>query len=665
MGRIGSGWSKTSMSQKQERARIGKFLAGIVTLLAIAVVYWLVPSPAPDNGPAKTINDDLGPSLLRQGIYDRNLQPLAVSIESFSVYVKPREFTDISETSRQLAGVFGYGEEGLVNRLKTERGFYWLAHSISPAKAADLAALNLEGVYLAQRSHRYYPGSGSAPGIIGEVREGQGLSGMEFQYNDVLSDDGKSLVLTLDQDIQNLLTDRLTYLLSQVGAPSPDDSGTRVSATVIAPKSGDVLASAMLSVNGGGDNEPLFGQGDNPGLFGGRIKAGALLPLFLEAALLNSGREISAQGWGDAGKILVPAARKKKRGQLYDNQWQQTAEGEYVSSWLLQLAAGINEVEGGADAMLSVVDKAAFAYALGLSGPQGAGLVAGGQNVFDQQADNRFLVDKEAKTSSLYLLTAAARLFNGGRVIEPNLVMGLVGQDGDWERTSAGSDRQNIFSRQESNRFAGLILNYLPEDEYVMVAEMVSPRRLHELTAVTHGRDEVVLGPGRTRGEQVGSFDSVLLAVGPLADSKMAILVRVENGIMPSRQISPMNEMARGFFDRALPLLVKKKARAGGAIKSLDQEELFGRWLAARGKAKAERDPGAGLVAPVMPDLKGMSLRKALRQLQPLGVKVSINGSGMVTGQQPAAGVKIKDRGCVLIARRMAASNYRTKDRDQ
>ncbi len=665
MGRIGNGWSKTSMARKQDKVRTGKILAGVVVLLLVAVFFWFgVPLPEPDQDLEKTIGGDPTRSILRKGIYDRNLEPLAVSIESFSVYVKPREFADISETSRQLAGIFGYGEETLVDRLKTERGFYWLAHSISPAKAADLAALDLEGVYLARRAHRYHPGAGTVPAFIGEVKEGQGLSGIEFLYDDVLSGEGQDLVLTLDQDLQDLLKGKLAHLLSQVEAPVASYPGTRVSAVAIDPKTGEILASAMFSASGSG-NEPLLSQG-GAGLFSQEIRAGSLVPLFLEAALLNSGRKSSGQDGDYAARIMVPAGRKKKLGQLYDRQWQQTSGGQYVSSWLLQLAAGISEVEAAGDHVLSSIDKAAFAAALGFTADCDIERAGGRSNDSRPWADKRFLVDEGAGTSSLHLLVAVSRLFNGGRVIAPHLIRGLVDQGGNWERPFVDLGGSSVFSRDESNRFAGLILNYLAEDEYLMVAEMVSPRREDELTAVAHGGDEVLLAPSAVmaptliKREQSGSFDSILLAIGPLADSKLAILVRVENGIMPSTGVSPMNEMTRGYFDRALSLLGKQKNRAGGEIKHLDPQEMFGRWLATRGDSITQRGPGLGQ-SFIMPDLYGLSLRKALRQLQALGLKVSINGSGMIVGQQPAAGVRVKDGSCVLTARRMQGRNERTR----
>ncbi len=51
-----------------------------------------------------------------------------------------------------------------------------------------------------------------------------------------------------------------------------------------------------------------------------------------------------------------------------------------------------------------------------------------------------------------------------------------------------------------------------------------------------------------------------------------------------------------------------------------------------------------------MPNLHGMSLRKALRQLQGVPVKFSLEGAGWVKKQFPAAGTDLKkDMLCRLV----------------
>ena len=51
----------------------------------------------------------------------------------------------------------------------------------------------------------------------------------------------------------------------------------------------------------------------------------------------------------------------------------------------------------------------------------------------------------------------------------------------------------------------------------------------------------------------------------------------------------------------------------------------------------------------MMPDLRGLSAREALRKLTQLGLTASISGNGVVLDQQPAAGSVLRpDNKCVL-----------------
>ncbi|MEO8447561.1 MAG: PASTA domain-containing protein, partial [bacterium] len=51
----------------------------------------------------------------------------------------------------------------------------------------------------------------------------------------------------------------------------------------------------------------------------------------------------------------------------------------------------------------------------------------------------------------------------------------------------------------------------------------------------------------------------------------------------------------------------------------------------------------------VVPDIKNLSLRKAINVLLSGGFDVDINGSGMIVGQTPEAGTKLIPRSRIII----------------
>ena len=61
-------------------------------------------------------------------------------------------------------------------------------------------------------------------------------------------------------------------------------------------------------------------------------------------------------------------------------------------------------------------------------------------------------------------------------------------------------------------------------------------------------------------------------------------------------------------------------------------------WMESISGAQAALPPGYALV----PDLRGLSVRRAMNRLSTLQLDVDINGSGVVTAQSPAAGNQVK-----------------------
>ena len=65
------------------------------------------------------------------------------------------------------------------------------------------------------------------------------------------------------------------------------------------------------------------------------------------------------------------------------------------------------------------------------------------------------------------------------------------------------------------------------------------------------------------------------------------------------------------------------------------------------GAKKVTKD---NIVPGVMPDLRGLSLRKSLRLLQGIDVELKIQGTGKVIDQKPRPGTSLKGvKECVLI----------------
>lgn len=143
----------------------------------------------------------------RGSIFDRNGQPLAISVPVDSLSVNPRQITDPRLASEVLASYLKLDEAALYNRLATARtnhkGFIWIKHDMDPFETERLKTLRLAYATFHTESDRHYPSGETAAHILGGLgvipKEGpmvQGVLGIERSLDKVLrGQDGSESVL--------------------------------------------------------------------------------------------------------------------------------------------------------------------------------------------------------------------------------------------------------------------------------------------------------------------------------------------------------------------------------------------------------------------------------------------------------------------------------------
>ena len=123
----------------------------------------------------------------RGAVFDRAGEPLALSLESQSVYARPRRIQDAEAMSRSLAQILSLDLNEVRQKLRAAKPFVWIKRQVSPAEADRTQALNLKGVGMFYEPNRYYPQGQLAGQVIGFVnRDSVGLEGLELQYNDYI-----------------------------------------------------------------------------------------------------------------------------------------------------------------------------------------------------------------------------------------------------------------------------------------------------------------------------------------------------------------------------------------------------------------------------------------------------------------------------------------------
>ncbi|MFA6142583.1 MAG: penicillin-binding transpeptidase domain-containing protein [Candidatus Omnitrophota bacterium] len=202
---------------------------------------------------------------LRGTIFDSNMRVLAVNINTDSIYANPRLVKDEEITAAKLSAILNVNQTVILERLSRDKSFVWIKRKVSPQESAQVKSLKIEGVEVMKESKRVYPNGYSACHVLGTVdTDNIGLEGLELYYNKYLKGEsgslastqdakrkllesyqyeyvppknGFSLVLTIDEVIQNIAERELGKMYEKYNAKG-------ASIIVMDPRTGDILAMA-------------------------------------------------------------------------------------------------------------------------------------------------------------------------------------------------------------------------------------------------------------------------------------------------------------------------------------------------------------------------------------------------------------------------------------
>ena len=180
-----------------------------------------------------------------------------------------KKYRSMEEMAPDIATALGVEKEDILKKLYTklpsgkDAGAATVKRRIEKDIADKVKELKINGVIVSPDTKRYYPNNNFLAHVLGSTNiDGQGLTGVELKYNDVLSGvpgmkiaelgadssdlpytisqftppvDGKDVTLTIDENIQ--------FFAERVAQQAYiDQKAKQVSVTVMDPKTGEVLA---------------------------------------------------------------------------------------------------------------------------------------------------------------------------------------------------------------------------------------------------------------------------------------------------------------------------------------------------------------------------------------------------------------------------------------
>jgi cell division protein FtsI (penicillin-binding protein 3) len=580
----------------------------------------------------------------RGDIVDRNGRLLAYSVEAESLWADPSKVEDADETARAICGALDECTAGdrrdLVQALRRKGRFAYLVRKLSPSAEQRLKALQLPGVGFLKESRRFYPNKEMLAHVLGYVgTENQGLGGLESRYDSQVrgrpgkvivetdahqrpvssrvereATSGASLELTIDQYLQNIAERELR-------AGVLDNRAVGGSALIMDPFTGEILALA---------NYPSF----NPNIYARSpdhvrrnratqelYEPGSTFKIVTASAALEE-HVIDADDPVDcAPGVITFGSRAIRDVHSY---------GVLPFSEVIAKSSNVGAIRVGLrlgpERLGRYVNRFGFGHPIGpdFSG-ESPGIVWNPADL-NPSALASVAIGYQVAVTPLQMAAAVSSIANGGTLVQPRIVRAFV-KDGRRTEVASKSLRRTVSERTaleltammegvieygtakaaqiEGYTIAGktgtaqkLVNGRYSQSDYNASFVGFLPSRKPQLTII------VVIDSPRAHGYYGGAVAAPVFK--RIAEASLRHL-----GIAPTVNPAPPVLLTR----QDSTVLTPAALRAG----------MFERAL-------------APVRAGVMPDLRGLAARDAVRMLTTAGMTARLSGNGFVVDQLPVPG---------------------------
>ncbi|MDR0958386.1 MAG: PASTA domain-containing protein [Clostridiales bacterium] len=425
----------------------------------------------------------------RGSIYDRNMQPLAVTETVCSVSVIRAQIEDSELVARTLSEMLDLNYDDVLKKCKKFVALERIKTKVDKELADKIRALDIPGIIVDEDIKRSYPNDALAAQVIGFVgKDNQGIIGLEAKYEKVLSGEsgkiltetdasgieletgeivrippktGSSLVVTLDTLVQK-------YAEQAIKKAVEAKQAKRGLIVVMNPQNGEIYAIA---------NEPSFDLNDpftinDPALaeiwetFTSEQQMNYLNNMWRNFALNDTYEP------GSTFKILTSAAGLEtgtvNLGSRFVCSGGVTVGGRYIKCWRSPRSHGAESfVEGVQNScnpvFMEIADKMGaetfYNYLLKFGLKQKTGVDLPGEAVGIMHPLTKvgpvelatMSFGQSLQITPLRLLTAVSATINGGYLITPHVGKAAVDENGQIVETFAYEKGEQVISAKTSD----------------------------------------------------------------------------------------------------------------------------------------------------------------------------------------------------------------------
>ncbi|MGL5381368.1 stage V sporulation protein D [Clostridium sp.] len=401
----------------------------------------------------------------RGRILDRNGVELAVSANVYRVdfdlnsirsHLKKENKTN-EDIAPKIAEALGMDVEKVLKKLRTklpsgaDAGSATLVRRIEKEAADKVKDLNIQGVIVSPDTKRYYPNGNFLAHVLGSTNiDGQGLTGVELQYNEYLAGvpglriseldkyndelpytiskftppvDGKDVMLTIDERLQ-----ALAEKVAEIGLK--DNLAKQLSIIIMDPNNGEILA--MVNKPDFNPNEPYVGaegfEGATEGdklqkmwrnhLVNDTFEPGSIFKVVTMIANMEEGLVKESDTFTCNGSLKIGPHTIKC--------WKTSGHGTQILPEILQNSCNVGFMEIGKrlgpEKLNEYIKKLGFGKVSGVDLPgEAKGIVKKTQDI--TEADLATISFGQTNTvNAIQYMTAFNAIVNGGTLIQPHIM---------------------------------------------------------------------------------------------------------------------------------------------------------------------------------------------------------------------------------------------------
>jgi cell division protein FtsI (penicillin-binding protein 3) len=380
-------------------------------------------------------------------ILDRGGEALAISLPARDIYADPRYVEEPWGTAVTLAPILEKEPVELVELLNEETTFVYLARQVDPEVAERVADLALPGVGFLDSTRRSYPAGALAPQVIGFVGvDSKGLSGLELRYEDLLAGragertqeidphgqpilggidvlraptPGSTVITTIDRDFQ--------YQAQEALAEAVEANRARGgSVVVLDPRTGDVLAMASY---------PWFDPNDFDAARSGTYRNRPVTDAFEPGStnkIITATAAVDRKAIDLHHLLSVPWRMEIEEFTIHDSH--QHPEERMTLGDIISESSNIGTVmvarRLGESAMESYLSRFGLGRPTGLSFPGESSGILPPLYEWTETSLATIAYGQGVAATPLQMACVYATIANGGRWIQPRLVLGTRAPDG-------------------------------------------------------------------------------------------------------------------------------------------------------------------------------------------------------------------------------------------